>query len=100
MTKDRNKEDEGDNFEEESFYKMMDELTIRIIRQVEQHYTKEEWIEENEAKQLLGIKSKSKLQQLRDVLKIEFSQFGKIIRYSRSSIMDFLESNRKGLSRY
>lgn len=87
-------------FEEDSFYEMMDQLTVRIIRQVEHHYTKEEWIEENEAKELLGIKSKSKLQQLRDALKIEFSQFGKIIRYSRSSILDFLESNRKGLSRF
>ena len=87
-------------FEEESFHRLIDELTVIIIRQVELHYTKEEWIKESEAKLLFGIKSKSKLQQLRDALKIEFSQFGKIIRYSRSSILEFLESNRKGLSRY
>jgi len=87
-------------FEEDSFYQLIDELTIRTIRNVEKRYTEKEWINEIEAKELLGIKSKSKLQQLRDHLNIEFSQFGKIIRYSKSSILDFLESNRKGLSKY
>ena len=71
-------------FEKESFHKMIEELTGRIIQNVERHYKQEEWIGEKEAKGLLGIKSKTKLQQLRNDLKIEFSQFGKIIRYSRS----------------
>ncbi len=87
-------------FERESFYKMIDELTIRIIKNVERNYKQEEWIDDIEAKKLLGIKSKTKLQQLRDALKIEFSQFGKIIRYSRSSILAFLESNRIGLDKF
>ncbi len=87
-------------FEKESFYKLIDELTIRIIRKSEKHFNKEEWVDESEAKSLLGIKSKSKLQQLRDDIKIEFSQFGKIIRYSRSSILRFLEQNRVGLDRF
>ncbi|MFT6923158.1 MAG: hypothetical protein ACJA1C_002168 [Crocinitomicaceae bacterium] len=30
----------------------------------------------------------------------EFSQFGKIIRYRRSSIMQFFEDNRMGLDRF
>jgi len=87
-------------FEKESFYKMIDELTIRIIRNSEKYFIQEEWISDSEAKSLLGIKSKSKLQQLRDDLKIEFSQFGKIIRYSRSSILKFLEENRISLNKF
>jgi hypothetical protein len=87
-------------FEKESFHKMIEELTTRIIQNVERHYKQEEWIGEKEARNLLGIKSKTKLQQLRNDLKIEFSQFGKIIRYSRSSILRFLEENRMGLDRF
>ena len=87
-------------FERESFYKMIDELTIRIIKNSQNHFKQEEWIGELEAKSLLGIKSKTKLQQMRDQLKIEFSQFGKIIRYSRSSILRFLEQNRMSLDRF
>ena len=87
-------------FEENSFYELIDELTIRIIGEVEKRYRENEWLSELEAKEILGVKSKSKLQELRDNLSIEFSQFGKIIRYSRSSILEFLEKNRKGLERF
>ncbi len=87
-------------FEKESFYKLIDELTIRIINNSEKYFKREEWIGESEAKSLLGIKSKSKMQQLRDNIKIEFSQHGKIIRYSRSSILKFLEQNRLSLDRF
>ncbi|NOQ75650.1 MAG: DNA-binding protein [Crocinitomix sp.] len=86
-------------FEKESFYKLIDELTNRIIKSVERNYKEEEWINDVQAKKILGIKSKAKLQQLRDDLKIEFSQFGKIIRYSKSSILQFLENNRVTLDR-
>lgn len=86
--------------EKETFNKLIEELTIRIIQNVERHYKQEEWIGEKDAKLLLGIKSKTKLQQLRSDLKIEFSQFGKIIRYSRSSILRFLEDNRMSLDRF
>lgn len=87
-------------FEKEAFYKLIDELTIRIIKNSEKYFIKDEWIDSEKAKELLGIKSKVKLQQLRDKLQIEFSQFGKIIRYSRSSILKFLESNRIGLDKF
>tara|TARA_R110000787_G_scaffold271009_2_gene378080 strand:+ start:87 stop:350 length:264 start_codon:yes stop_codon:yes gene_type:complete len=79
-------------FEEEAYHKMLQE-----IKQIIQEATspkKEEWINEKEAMQLLGIRGKTKLQQLRDNLDIEFSQYGKIIRYSRSSILMFLEKHR------
>lgn len=89
-------------FEKEAFNKLIDELTIRIIQNVERHYQDQEWIGEEEAKELLGIrgKGKSTLQKLRDNLSIEFSQFGRIIRYSRSSIHRFLENHRKSLDNY
>ncbi|TNE53147.1 MAG: DNA-binding protein [Bacteroidetes bacterium] len=85
-------------FEKESFYKLIDELSVRIYKNAERYFKHEEWINEQEAKRLLGIKSRGKLQQLRDDLQIEFSQFGKIIRYSRSSILRFLEMNRRTLN--
>lgn len=81
-------------FEKESFNKMLDQLTVRIIQNVERHYEKEEWIGAEEAKRILGVKSKAKLQQMRDHFEIEFAQFGKIIRYSRSSILGFWESKK------
>ncbi|MBD3636318.1 MAG: helix-turn-helix domain-containing protein [Crocinitomicaceae bacterium] len=87
-------------FEKESFYRLIDELTVRIIKNTEKHFKQAEWISEPEAKKLLGVKSRSKMQQLRDEIKIEFSQFGKIIRYSRSSIMKFLEQNRISLDNF
>lgn len=79
-------------FEEEAYHKMLQE--IKKIIQEATSPKKEEWINEKEAMQLLGIRGKTKLQQLRDNLDIEFSQYGKIIRYSRSSILMFLEKHR------
>lgn len=79
-------------FEEETYYRMLQELK-ELIKEATIN-DKPEWIDEQEAKFLLGIKSKSKLQQLRDNLDIEFSQYGKIIRYSRNSILEFLEKHR------
>lgn len=87
--------------EKEAFEKLIDELTLCVIENVERHYKQEDWIGEAEAKRLLGIRGKgrSSLQKLRDNLNIEFSQFGRIIRYSRRSILKFLEENRRGLDR-
>lgn len=87
-------------FEQESFYKLIDELTIRIIKNVERNYNEEIWIDEKQAKTLLGISGRSTLQKLRDNLKIEFSQFGRIIRYHRPSILNFLERNSRGLDKF
>ena len=88
-------------FEKEAFNKLIDELTVRIIKNVERHYYEEEWIGEEEARELLGIRGtgRTKLKQLRSNLSIEFSQYGRIIRYSRSSILQFLEKHRKSLDR-
>jgi hypothetical protein len=53
----------------------------------------DEWLSTEEAKRLLGIKSKSKLQQLRDNDDLVYSKHGRIIKYSKSSIMAFLARN-------
>lgn len=87
-------------FEKEAFYKMIDELTIRAFKNAERYFEKNEWIGAEEVKKILGVKSKAKLQQMRDNFEIEFSQFGKIIRYSRSSILKFLEKNRVSIEGY
>ncbi|MCR9171905.1 MAG: helix-turn-helix domain-containing protein [bacterium] len=87
-------------FEKESFHKMLEELAIRNFQTAKKFFEKEEWIGAEEAKKILGVKSKGKLQQMRDNFQIEFSQFGKIIRYSRTSIYKFLEKNRVSIEGY
>ena len=81
-------------FEKDTFYKLIEELTEKNIRTIEKRYKLKEWIGEVEAKDLLGIKSKSKLRELVQNFDIQISKFGKIIRYSRSSILGFLEKHR------
>ena len=78
-------------FEEEAYYKMLEEVK-KLIKDVSTPQQKE-WISPDEAKKILGFRSKSKLQQLRDYGEIVFSQHGRVIRYSRSSIISFLEKN-------
>lgn len=85
--------------EKEAYYKLLKEFAV-MVKKAAEHIRKEsEWIGEIEAKKILGIKSRSKMQQLRDKVLIEFSQYGKIIRYSRSSILRFIEKHRVGLNR-
>jgi hypothetical protein len=78
-------------FEEEAYYKMLEEVK-QVIKEATAP-TPKEWLSPDEAKNLLGFRSKSKLQQLRDYKKIVFSQHERVIRYSRSSIIKFLEKN-------
>ena len=54
-----------------------------------------DWIPTDEAKKLLGIKSKSKMQQLRDYGEIVFTKPGKIILYSKKSIITFLNKHQR-----
>lgn len=80
--------------EKEAYYKLLKEFAV-MVKKAAEHVKKEsEWISEVEAKNILGIKSRSKMQQLRDQVLVEFSQYGKIIRYSRSSILRFIEKHR------
>lgn len=52
-----------------------------------------DWLDTEAAKALLNVKSKSTMQKLRDAGCIKFSQFGRKIRYSRKSILEFLNKN-------
>lgn len=83
-------------FEERAYYKMLDEMK-QVVKDATHEYKSEaeqkEWLSTEEAKTLLGFKSKTKLQQLRDNGEIIFSQHGRIIRYSRKSILSFIENN-------
>ena len=54
-----------------------------------------DWIPTDEAKKLLGIKSKSKMQQLRDYGEIVFTKPGKIILYSKKSIILYLNKHQR-----
>ncbi|OED35739.1 hypothetical protein AB832_06165 [Flavobacteriaceae bacterium (ex Bugula neritina AB1)] len=49
-----------------------------------------DWLSTQEAKKLLGIKSKTKMQELRDYDEIIYSKAGKIIKYSKKSILAYL----------
>lgn len=49
-----------------------------------------DWVNTAEAKRLLGLKSKSKMQQLRDYGEITYTKPGKIILYSKKSIIAYL----------
>ncbi len=84
-------------FDPKSFYKLIDELTVRIIKNVERNYKEKVWIDEKQAKTLLGISERSTLQKLRDSFKIEFSKFGRIIRYHRPSILNCSKYQYLGL---
>ena len=52
-----------------------------------------DWLSTEEAKQLLGVRSKTKMQELRDTGAIQFTKHGRIIRYSKRSILAYLEGN-------
>lgn len=54
----------------------------------------DDWISTQQAMQLLGVKSKSHMQKLRDTNAIRFSQHSrKIIKYSKASILAYLKRN-------
>lgn len=77
--------------EEEAFFQLI-EQTIERMKGDAQPIQK--WIGEEEAMQLLHIKSKTTLQKLRNEGKIRFSQpMHKVILYDRESIMQLIEDN-------
>ena len=82
-------------FEKETYWKMQTEL-MKMFRDSLKEANKpaEDWISTEEAKLLLGVKSKSKMQQLRDTNAIKYSKHGrKFIQYSKASILDYLKKN-------
>ena len=80
--------------EEEAFYALV-EKTVKRLREG-MNSPKDKWISDEEAMQVLQIKSKTTLQKLRDEGKIRFSQpQKKIILYDRESLESYLERNAR-----
>lgn len=78
--------------EDKAFYTLVDQVVQKL--KASHGIQKEKWISDEEAMQLLNIKSKTTLQKLRDEGKIRFSQpQKKIILYDRDSINTYLENN-------
>ena len=75
--------------ETEAFYKLVEEVTKKLSIPIER-----KWIQEEELMELTGIKSKSTIQEWRNLGKIRFTQPSKkIILYDRESVMKFLDDN-------
>ena len=80
-------------FEEEAYWRHIHEVLKRVK---ETQKEEKKWIDELEAMELLGVKSKSEMWKLRSRGKIRYSQPSrKIIKYDRPSILKFLEDNMK-----
>ncbi|WP_421825901.1 helix-turn-helix domain-containing protein [Larkinella sp.] len=80
--------------EDAAFYALVEKVVARL--KDKNSVEKDKWIADEEAMQLLNIKSKTTLQKLRDEGKIRFSQpQKKIILYDRDSINSYLEKNAK-----
>jgi hypothetical protein len=80
--------------EDRAFYTLIEQVVARLKERSSQE--KDKWISDEQAMQLLNIKSKTTLQKLRDEGKIRFSQpQKKIILYDRDSISAYLEQNAR-----
>jgi hypothetical protein len=81
--------------EEEAFYA----LVKQVVEKLSDKSTSEDnwkWVSDEKAMQLLNIKSKTTLQELRDNGDIRFAQpRKKVILYDRDSINEYLERHAK-----
>ncbi len=79
--------------ESEAFFVLMERVVIRLESN---RIEKAKWVQGDEAMSILGIKSKTTLQKLRDEGEIKFSQPNRrIILYDRDSLEAYLERNAK-----
>lgn len=80
------------SIEEQSFYELIDKVLAEMQEKFGQKES--EWLSEQEAMNLLNIRSKTTLQKLRDTDAIRFTQpRRKIILYHRPSLLDYLEQH-------
>ncbi|SHJ48081.1 helix-turn-helix domain-containing protein [Aquimarina spongiae] len=88
-------------FESEAYHHLQREM-LQMVRTTIREAKEEalanmdpanDWLSTEEAKKLLGVKSKTKMQELRDFDEIRYSKAGKVIRYSKKSILEYLERN-------
>lgn len=80
--------------QEPAFYELVEQVVLRLREKDGSQKLK--WIDDEEAMNLLNIKSKTTLQKLRDEGRIRFSQpQKKVILYDRDSIMEYLEKHAR-----
>lgn len=87
-------EEEAERFFEEMVHYAANLAVKRMDERIKELATldkTQKYVGKDEAMQILGIKSNKKLQQLRDEVLIRFSQHGKIIRYEKKSLFEFLD---------
>lgn len=90
-------------FNSEAYHRMMAELFSKMKNILIEAKTEaisisspeNDWITADEAKRLLGIRSKSRLQKHRNDNTIVYSKMGRKIKYSKASILNYLENNKK-----
>jgi hypothetical protein len=79
---------------DEAFFALVEEVVERVKEK--RNIQHDRWILPDDAMAVLGIKSKTTLQKLRDEGKIRFSQpQKKIILYDRQSLVQYLEIHSK-----
>ncbi|OEK03014.1 hypothetical protein BFP97_16445 [Roseivirga sp. 4D4] len=84
--------------EEEAFHSLIEEVVKRMSAKVSivEQEADWKWISDVQAMELLKIKSKTTLQELRDNGEVRFSQpRKKIILYDRDSINEYLERHAR-----
>jgi len=54
-----------------------------------------EWVDDVEAKKILGYRSKTRMQDLRSSGAIVYSKYGRKIKYFRQSLIEFIEKNKR-----
>lgn len=76
---------------------VLQEVDLRIAKQMPVQEIQDDWIQKKEAKQLLGYSSDTSLQYLRDHQLILFTYVSpRKILYSKASILNYLKS-KKGI---
>jgi len=86
-----------EQLKEELVSEMREAVRDAMHQVMEERGMDSDWVKKEPAMEMLGIRSKSKLQDLRDNSEIDFSQRpgGRIILYSKQSILEYLERNKK-----
>ena len=80
--------------EDSAFYELVEQVVLRLNES--RSTIKEKWLSDQQAMQLLNVKSKTTLQKLRDEGKIRFSQpQKKVILYDRDSIEHYLDKHAR-----
>lgn len=76
---------------DEAYQKLMQDIKALVKDAIKEVKTEkdESWVSTEEAKKILGVKSKSKMQDLRD----KNLKHGKIIQYYKPSLSSFLEKH-------